>query len=104
LILRLSKGAVSGDLIIAALMRQASGTMADALYERTIIWPLDGDVIPTTSCITDINSAKYMSLEQFAVVISFIENINLHFHTDANETMITWCDNLKMQSENVIIL
>ncbi|CAF4895030.1 unnamed protein product, partial [Rotaria magnacalcarata] len=49
-------GAVSGDLIIGALMRQAAGSMADALYERTILWPLDGDIIPTASCITDLDS------------------------------------------------
>ncbi|CAF1683434.1 unnamed protein product, partial [Rotaria magnacalcarata] len=91
-------GAVSGDLIIGALMRQAAGSMADALYERTILWPLDGDIIPTASCITDLDSSKYMSLEQFAMVLSFIENIDLYFDENANEQMIKWCDNLKRQS------
>jgi hypothetical protein len=86
-------------LIIAALMRQASGSMADALFERTIIWPLDGHVIPTASCVTDIDSSRYMSIEQFAVVISFIENINLYFDKTSNEKMITWCDDLKKKSE-----
>ncbi|CAF5141471.1 unnamed protein product, partial [Rotaria magnacalcarata] len=48
-------GAASGDLIIGALTRQASGSMADALFERTVIWPLDGDVIPTASSVKYID-------------------------------------------------
>ncbi|CAF3961459.1 unnamed protein product [Rotaria sp. Silwood1] len=91
-------GAVSGDLIIAALMRQASGSMADALFERTMIWPLDGEVIPTASCVMDIDTSKYMSIQQFAIVVSFIENIDLYFDKDANERMIVWCDDLKKKS------
>ncbi|CAF1027670.1 unnamed protein product [Rotaria magnacalcarata] len=83
-------------------MRQAAGSMADALYERTILWPLDGDIIPTASCITDLDSSKYMSLEQFAMVLSFIESIDLYFDENANEQMIKWCDNLKRQSATTI--
>jgi hypothetical protein len=100
LIVHRLQGAASGDLIIAALTRQASGTMADALFERTIIWPLDGDVILTSSCVSEIDTSKYMSIEQFAIVTSFIENIDLYFEKDANERMITWCDELKETSEN----
>ncbi|CAF1543645.1 unnamed protein product [Adineta ricciae] len=91
-------GAVSGDLMISALSRQASGSMADALLERTILWPLDGDVIPTFSCTSTIDNKKLMSIEQFAVIMSFIENIHLYFATDANEQMILWCDHLKETS------
>ncbi|CAF2102091.1 unnamed protein product [Rotaria magnacalcarata] len=91
-------GAASGDLIIGALTRQASGSMADALFERTVIWPLDGDVIPTASCVKYIDEKKYMSLEQFSVVMSFMENFNLFFTIDANERMIEWSDYLKKRS------
>ncbi|CAF2164389.1 unnamed protein product [Rotaria magnacalcarata] len=91
-------GAASGDLIIGALTRQASGSMADALFERTVIWPLDGDVIPTASSVKYIDEKKYMSLEQFSVVMSFMENFNLFFTIDANERMIEWSDYLKKRS------
>lgn len=80
-------------------MRQASGSMADALLERTIMWPLDGDVIPTASCITSIDESKYMSFEQYATIISFISNIHIYFDQQANETMIAWCDDLKKKSK-----
>ncbi len=40
-----------------------------------------------------------MSIEQFAIVASFIENINLYFEEKANEQMIMWCDDLKTKSK-----
>jgi hypothetical protein len=86
-------------LLITALTRQASGSMADALLERTILWPLDGDMIPTSSCVSSIDSAKVMSIEQFSIVMSFIENIKLYFEKEANEKMIKWCDGLKKKSK-----
>ncbi|CAF3600979.1 unnamed protein product [Rotaria socialis] len=98
------QGAVSGDLIISSLMRQASGSMADALFERTVIWPLDGDVIPTASCITSIDESKHMSFEQFAVVASFISNIDIFFDEDANQRMILWCDDLKKKNRSILTL
>lgn len=73
--------------------------MADALFERTIIWPLDGDVIPTAACITTIDENKYMSFEQYAIVVSFISNIDIFFNEDADQRMITWCDDLKKKSK-----
>jgi hypothetical protein len=81
---------VSGDLLITPLTHQASGLMADALLERTILCPLDGDVIPTSSCVSNINNTKVMSIEQFSTVMSFIENIKLYFEREANEKMIMW--------------
>jgi hypothetical protein len=73
--------------------------MADALLERTILWPLDGDVIPTASCASTIDNMKLMSIEQFSIVMSFIENIKIYFTKEANEKMIRWCDNLKEKSK-----
>jgi hypothetical protein len=90
---------VSGDLLITALTRQASGSMADALLERTILWPLDGVVIPTSSCASTIDNKKLMSIKQFAIVMSFIENITIYFAREANEKMIIWCDDLKEKSK-----
>lgn len=94
---------MSGDLIIAALMRQSSGSMADALFERTILWPLDGDTILTGSCATNIDNSKHMTIEQFAIVISFIENTNIYFDEDANKRMIDWCDDLKTTSKPFLL-
>ncbi|CAF4685104.1 unnamed protein product [Rotaria sp. Silwood1] len=37
-----TKGASTGDLIAAELVRQAASLSADALFERFILWPLDG--------------------------------------------------------------
>ena len=94
---------MSGDLIIAALMRQSSGSVADALLERTILWPLDGDTIPTASCATMIDNAKHMTIEQFAIVISFIENTHIYFDENANKRMVDWCDNLKTKSKTFLL-
>ena len=76
--------------------------MADALLERTVIWPLDGEVIPTASCVSQIDPAKYMTLEQYSIIIGFLENINLYFDKEANEQMVAWCDELKLKSKNRI--
>lgn len=86
-------------MIISSLTRQASGTMADALFERTIIWPLDGDVILTGSCVKKIDEHKYPSLEQFSLIISFMENFNLLFAAEADNKMIAWSDYLKIKSK-----
>lgn len=72
--------------------------MADALLERTILWPLDGNVIPTSLCISSVDSKTFFSIEQFAIIASFIENTEIYFDDEANKQMITWCDDLKEKS------
>lgn len=72
--------------------------MADALFERTMIWPLDGDVILTASPVMTIDEQKYLSLEQFSLIMSFMENIHLYFTSEANDRMIQWSSHLKMKS------
>ncbi len=60
---------------------------ADALYERFILWPLDGEPIPTKKCIVEIDYSKYCSLEQFAVFCGFFSDLILELTPDGKEIL-----------------
>ncbi|CAF3290441.1 unnamed protein product [Rotaria sp. Silwood2] len=70
-------GASTGDLIAAELARQAASMATDALFERFILWPIDGQPIPNEDCIPCIDFSQYPSLEQFGVLCGFFSNLNL---------------------------
>ncbi|CAF1501432.1 unnamed protein product, partial [Rotaria sordida] len=70
-------GASTGDLIAAELARQAPSMAADALFERFILWPIDGEPIPNENCITCIDFSQYPSLEQFGILCGFFTDLNL---------------------------
>ena len=72
-----NQGASTGDLIAAELVRQAACLAADALFERFILWPIDGEPIPNENCITSIDFSQYPSLEQFGVMCGFFGDLIL---------------------------
>ncbi|CAF1484050.1 unnamed protein product, partial [Rotaria sordida] len=71
-------GASTGDLIAAELARQAASMAASALFERFILWPIDGESIPNENCITYIDFSQYSSLEQFGILCGFFSDLNLN--------------------------
>ncbi|CAF2669967.1 unnamed protein product [Rotaria sp. Silwood2] len=67
----------TGDLVAAELVRQAASLSADALFERFLLWPLDGEPIPNEKCITSIDYSQFCSLEQFSVLCGFFADLIL---------------------------
>jgi hypothetical protein len=86
---------VTGELIQRAIVRRAQNTLADALYERFLFWVLAGDAIATDIIRPQWDFSRSPTMEQFAVIMSFLELIELHFENDANVRMIEWCNYMK---------
>ena len=60
---------------------------ADALFERFILWPIDGEPIPNENCITCVDFSQYASLEQFGVLCGFFNNLNLDLEPDEKDIL-----------------
>ena len=50
---------------------------ADALFERFIIWPIDGHPIPNETCIDSIDFSHYPSLRQFSVMCGSFADLTM---------------------------
>ena len=92
----LLKGASTGDLFINQLVRQSSSTSADALFERMVFWPLDGVPIPNEACLTEIDSDRYPTIEQFSVVCSLLGDLSIKLDDDAEKLLSTWSYQLRL--------
>ncbi|CAF1173603.1 unnamed protein product [Rotaria sordida] len=80
-------GASTGDLVAAELVRQTASLSADALFERFLLWPLDGEPIPNEKCITSIDYSQFCSLEQFSVLCGFFADFILELEPDGKQIL-----------------
>ncbi|CAF4752701.1 unnamed protein product [Rotaria sp. Silwood2] len=81
------KGASTDDLVAAELVRQAASLSADALFERFLLWPLDGEPIPNEKCTTSIDYSQFCSLEQFSVLSGFFADLILELEPDGKQIL-----------------
>lgn len=70
----------------------------DPAIGRFMFWPLGGPVILDTIEQKTINYDRIPSLEQFCVVLSFIENVVFSFDQDALIEIVTWGNTCKQNS------
>lgn len=82
-------------------MRKAQNTLADALYERFLFWVLAGEPIDTEVNPPSWNYYKWPSIEQFSIIMSYFENIEMRFDESANIKMIEWCNYTKRQGNKM---
>ncbi|CAF4233459.1 unnamed protein product, partial [Rotaria sordida] len=80
-------GASTGDLVAAELVRQTASLSADALFERFLLWPLDGEPIPNEKCITSIDYSQFCSLEQFSVLCRFFADLILELEPNGKQIL-----------------
>ena len=76
-----------------------SNELYDALFERFIIWTLGGNLIKTADCLELVDHIRYPTLQQFAIICSFMENTNFNFDDDAGMVITEWADEVKQLSE-----
>ncbi|CAF3748763.1 unnamed protein product [Rotaria sordida] len=80
-------GASTGDLVAAESVRQTASLSADALFERFLLWPLDGELIPNEKCITSIDYSQFCSLEQFSVLCGFFADLILELEPNGKQIL-----------------
>ncbi|CAF3966112.1 unnamed protein product [Rotaria magnacalcarata] len=80
-------GASTGELLAAELARQAACMAADALFERFILWPIDGEPIPNEDCIKSIDVTQFPTLEQFAVLSGFFHDLYLDLEQEGKDIL-----------------
>lgn len=51
--------------------------MADALFERITLFPLEGDPIANENCLPEIDFTRYPSLEQFGMICGYFSDVKL---------------------------
>ncbi len=69
------------------MVRQAASLAADALFERFVLWPIDGEPIPNEQCIGSIDFSRYCSLEQFGVLCGFLADLILDLEQDGKDIL-----------------
>jgi hypothetical protein len=74
------------------ITRRAQNTLADTLYERFLFWVLSVDTIDTKINRPDWDYSRWPTIEQFAVIMSFFERLQMCFNDDSNMKMIVWCN------------
>ena len=79
----------------------ATSSSADSLFERFLLWPLDGVPIPNNRCIASIDYIQYCSLEQFAVFCGFFSNLVLELETDGQELLAAQAEEFRQQGMNL---
>ena len=58
--------------------------MADALFERITLFPLEGDPIANEDCLPEIDSTRFPSLDQFGVICGFLSDVKLRLDENAD--------------------
>ena len=66
------------------------GSSFDRAVGGFLFWPLDGPVIPDKLIQKTINFNNMPSLDQFVIVLSFVENVNFVFEDDALKEIVNW--------------
>lgn len=74
------------------------GAVFDPSIGRFLFWPLDGPVIPDTLSRPQLDNLVSPSLHQFAIMLSFIENVVFTFDMDAITELIQWGNKCKTRS------
>lgn len=75
-----------------------SGANFDPAIGRFLFWPLDGPII-LDRITTDVVDNEIMpSLEQFAIILSFIENVIFRFEDEALHEIVRWGNECKQKS------
>ncbi|CAF1213934.1 unnamed protein product [Adineta ricciae] len=91
-------GCSTGDIISSMVIRMKSGATFDPSIGRFLFWALDGPVIPDKLKRRNIDNSVFPTLNQFVVVLSFIENTIFEFDLDAVEAIVEWGNSYKTQS------
>ncbi|CAK9189220.1 unnamed protein product [Sphagnum troendelagicum] len=89
-------GAGTGDLFVSQLARQATSSTCDALFERILIWPLDGKPIPNEACLKQIDFMQYPSLEQFGIISAFFGDLELKPDDETDKRLADWSFNMRL--------
>ena len=80
------------------IIRMKSGACFDPAVDQFIFWPLDEPVIHDKLTQRQIVNNLFASLDQFVVVLSFIQNVIFSFEDDAVNEMILWGNQCKQRS------
>lgn len=83
------------------IIRMKAGFCFDPAIGRFLFWPMDGPVIPDKIIQKEIDFNVMASLDQFVIVLSFIENIMFVFDEDALHEIVSWGNTCKEKSEFV---
>lgn len=81
------------------IIRMKSGSSFDPAIGRFLFWPLDGPVIPDNVIQKQIDHTKFASLNQFAIILSFVENAHFMFEDDALSEIVAWGNVCKQNSK-----
>jgi hypothetical protein len=79
------------------------GACFDPAIGRFLFLPLDGPVIPDKLTHRLIDNAQYATLEQFVIILSFVENVIFTFEDDAITDIVTWGNSCKQRSEKMLL-
>ncbi|CAF1489565.1 unnamed protein product [Adineta ricciae] len=94
-------GCSTGELVSNMVMRMKAGLGCDPMIGRFLFWPLDGPVIPDKITQQRVDYTKMSSLNQFAIILSFVENVIFKFEEDALEEIVLWGNDCKQKSFDV---
>ncbi|CAF2018105.1 unnamed protein product [Rotaria magnacalcarata] len=91
-------GCSTGDIISSIIIRMKGGSCFDPAIGRFLFWPIDGSIIPDKLKQNQIDHYKMASLEQYVIILSFIENFIFAFEDDAIHEMVVWGNMCKQKS------
>jgi hypothetical protein len=81
-----------------------TGALFDPVIGRFLFWPLDGPVIPDKLSYPQLDNTRYPSLNQYVMILSFIENVIFNFDEDAIHEVINWGNECKQRSMIFVFL
>lgn len=84
------------------IIRMKAGSCFDPAIGRFLFWPLDGPVIPDPVIHNYIDCYKKASLNQFVIILSFIENVIFAFEDDGVQEVVSWGNACKQKSNSVL--
>jgi len=76
-----------------------TGLSFDPAIGRFLFWPLDGPVILDEVAPKKVDFDKMASLNQLAIILSFMENIIFQFEEDALHEIVSWGNICKTKSK-----
>lgn len=81
------------------VIRMKSGACFDPAIGRFIFWPLDGPVILDKLIHRQIDNNVFPTLDQFGIILSFVENVIFSFENDALTKIVEWGNTCKQRSK-----
>jgi hypothetical protein len=76
-----------------------AGLSFDPAIGRFLFWPLDGPFIPDKIIQKRVDHNNMGSLNQFMIILSFVENITFTFEDDALHEIVEWGNTCKHKSK-----